>query len=100
MRGRKACIVTLVLIHFSPPMPMPLPYSCYKVVLAIHTMADSGGHFMAKTTLSEDRRRAETAEAGRYSNHHHRRNGREGGRDPGEQARGGGEGRTRTRTQL
>ena len=95
MRGRKACIVTLVLIHFSPPMPMPLPYSCYKVVLAIHTMADSGGHFMAKTTLSEDRRRAETAEAGRYSNHH-RRNGR----DPGEQERRARAGGGRSRTHL
>ena len=78
---------------FAADASLPLPNSVYKVVLAIHTMADSGGHFMAKTTLSEDRRRAETAEAGRYSNHHHRRNGREGGRDPGEEARGGGEGK-------
>ena len=96
MRGRKACTVTLVLNHFSPPMLLSLsPNSFYKVVLAIHTMADSGGHFMAKTTLSEDRRRAETAEAGRYSNHHHRRNGREGpwrgsARGRGGEERGGG----------
>ena len=85
---------------FAADASLPLPNSFYKVVLAIHTMADSGGHFMAKTTLSEDRRRAETAEAGRYSNHHHRRNGREGGRDPGEQdrARGGREERGRGRS--
>lgn len=91
MRGRKACTVTLVLNHFSPPMLLSLSLIRFtKLCWRSTPWPFLVVYFMAKTTLSEERRRAETAEAGRYSNHHHRRNGREGGRDPGEQARGGG----------
>ena len=96
MRGRKACTVTLVLNHFSPPMLLSLSLIRFtKLCWRSTPWPFLVVYFMAKTTLSEDRRRAETAEAGRYSNHHHRRNGREGpwrgsARGRGGEERGGG----------
>ena len=91
MRGRKACTVTLVLNHFSPPMLLSLSLIRFtKLCWRSTPWPFLVVYFMAKTTLSEERRRAETAEAGRYSNHHHRRNGREGGTLASKTARGGG----------
>ena len=85
VRGREACIVTLVLNHFSAPMPMPLSHS-----LSLTRFFFLPFFFIMIFGKPRCREPQQTAEAGRYSNHHHRRNGREGGTLASKTARGGG----------